>query len=218
MEKGAIIKIAYVGRLETGEIFDVTDEAVARQHHIYNPRARYTPLAVVVGAGFVIPGLDKALQGMNVGEKKVVVVEPAEGFGLRDAAMVKVFPKRYFEDPQRGKFVEIEGTIGRIQSVAAGRVTIDFNNPLAGKRLLYDLEVIEKIDGPEQQAGALLEFFGADGAAVRFDNDVAVVAAKPLPPQTKERASRAIIEHVKREPAIAKVRFEEEYSSKPSVA
>ena len=84
MEKGDFIRIAYVGRLESGEILDLTDEELAKKEGIFNKKARYVPIPVIIGAGFVLPGLEKALEGMGLNEKKDVMVEPKDGFGERD--------------------------------------------------------------------------------------------------------------------------------------
>ncbi|HLC76688.1 MAG TPA: peptidylprolyl isomerase, partial [archaeon] len=61
MQKGDFVKIAYVGRLETGEIFDLTDAETAKKEGIYNSKIIYRDLPVVVGARFLIKGLDSAL-------------------------------------------------------------------------------------------------------------------------------------------------------------
>jgi FKBP-type peptidyl-prolyl cis-trans isomerase 2 len=213
MQKGDFIRIEYVGRLESGEVFDLTDSELAKKEKIFSPHARYGAVPIIVGAGFVVPGVDYALQSMNVGEKREVRIEPEKGFGQRDAKLVRVVPSRLFKQtPAPGQIVDFGTMRGRVQSVSAGRVRVDFNHPLAGKQLAYELEVKGKIDGVKAQTEAVLEFFGAKGD-VRIEEKAVNIDAK-LPQQLKERVSKLILEHVK---GVEKVNFVESFE-KPAPA
>src|SRR3989338_3040227 len=216
MKKGDFVKVGYVGRLETGEIFDLTDAEVAKKEGIYSPRIAYGNLSVIVGANFMIKGLDKALLNLNVGEKKEVEVSPEEGFGERDAKLVRTVPRKAFRDqkvePRQGLIVDFGGTKGRIQSSSGGRVMVDFNNPLAGHVLKYTLEVKEKIEKPEDQAKAVFEFFGVRDIEPKIEGGKLSVNAR-LPAQIKDKISSLIIEHIK---GIENVDFIESYGKKDS--
>ena len=89
MQKGDFVRIDYVGKLESGEIFDLTREDVAKAEKIHSEKIRYGPISVVLGAGFILPGLEKAIEAMEPGDKKTVTIEPADGFGQRKPDMVK---------------------------------------------------------------------------------------------------------------------------------
>jgi FKBP-type peptidyl-prolyl cis-trans isomerase 2 len=214
MQKGDVIRINYIGRLESGEIFDITYEDVAKKEGVYSQRIKYGPVTIIVGAGFVIPGIDNALKEMNVGEKKSIAVEPKDAFGERDAKLVKVVPQKAFKDqkvePQQGMVVDFSGVKGRIQSVSAGRVRVDFNNPLAGKTLKYELEIKEKIEDPIEKVSGIFEFFGFYNANVLIENKEAVVKAA-IPQQLKQRLSSVIIENI---PEVEKVTYQESYEKK----
>lgn len=214
MQNGDFVRIAYVGRLESGEIFDLTDAEAAKKEKIFNPNAKYGPVAVVIGAGFVLQGLDKALLEMKVGERREVVVKPEEGFGQRNAGLVRIVPGRMFKStPAPGQVVDFGNMRGRVQSVSAGRVRVDFNHPLAGKVLRYEVEVKEKIDGQKTQIEAIAEFFGAK-ADVELEGAVTNIRAR-LPPQLKERISKLVFEHVK---GIEKVNFVESFPKTEAAA
>ncbi|MEM7813619.1 MAG: peptidylprolyl isomerase [Candidatus Aenigmatarchaeota archaeon] len=210
MNKGDFVRIDYVGRLESGEIFDLTDAELAKEEKIFNPRARYGPVPVIVGAGFVVPGLDKALSEMSVGERRDIVVKPEEGFGQRNAQLVRTVPGKLFKhEPAPGQVVDFGGMRGRVQSVSAGRVRVDFNHPLAGKALKYSVDVREKIEGAEAQIGAILEFFGIK-ADIEIGGNVANIHAR-LPDRTKEKISALVLEYVK---GIEKVNFVESFQKR----
>ena len=171
MQKGDFIKLRYIGRMETGEIFDLTDEEVARKEGIHNPNVKYGDLPVIVGANFLVKGLDDAMLKLNVGDKKDIELKPEEGFGQRNQELVRTVPKKTFKDqrvePRPGMIVDFGGMKGRIQSVDAGRVRVDFNNPLAGHTVKYHIEILEKIEEPTEKIKAILEFFGASGIEKR---------------------------------------------------
>src|SRR3972149_2061225 len=98
MQKKDVVRINYIGKLESGEIFDLTYEDVARKEGIYSERIKYRPVPVIVGAGFVVSGLDKALSEMNVNETKTVTIPPKEGFGERDPKLIRVVPQKSFKN------------------------------------------------------------------------------------------------------------------------
>lgn len=212
MEKGDFVRINYIGRLESGDIFDLTYEDVAKQEKIFNPKIKYGPIPVVVGAGFVIPGLDKVLMEMNVGDKKSVSIESKDAFGERDARLVKTVPQKMFKnqdvEPRQGLIVDFGGMKGRIQSVSGGRVRVDFNNPLAGKMLKYDVEIVEKIEDPVERIKGVFEFFGIYNANVKIENGEAVInTVTPL--ELRQKLSQIILDNVK---GVDKVTYQESYT------
>lgn len=215
MQQGDFIKIAYVGRIESGEIFDLTDGEIAKKEGVYNPKINYKPLPVIVGAGFLIPGMDKALLEMKVGENKDIIIKPEDAFGHRNPEMVRVVPRKAFgnKEPVQGMVVDFSGLKGRIQSVSAGRVMVDFNNPLAGKTLKYNLEVKEKIDVWEAQVKAIFEFFGIDKLQTKLEGNTVDIETTKLPVEIKEKIAALIIDHVS-PGKIEKVRFIETYEHK----
>ncbi|AAL81525.1 peptidylprolyl isomerase [Pyrococcus furiosus DSM 3638] len=167
VEKGDVIRLHYTGKVkETGEIFDTTYEDVAKEARIYNPNGIYGPVPIAVGAGHVLPGLDKRLIGLEVKKKYVIEVPPEEGFGLRDPGKIKIIPLGKFRKsgiiPYPGLEIEVETENGRkmrgrVLTVSGGRVRVDFNHPLAGKTLVYEVEVVEKIEDPIEKIKALIE-------------------------------------------------------------
>jgi len=218
IKKGDFIRIEYTGRLETGEVFDSTDEKVAKKENIFNPNIVYKPIPVVIGAGFVVPGLEKEIEKMKVGEKKSVIVAPEEGFGKRDPKLVRIVPTKIFKekdiDPKPGMIADFSGMKGRVQSVDAGRVRIDFNNPLAGKILKYELEIKELIEDEKERVNSLLEFFGITNQKVDIKEKIIDIEVMPLPIDLKNRISYLIIEFMHME----KIRFIEVFEKRKKEA
>jgi len=218
MQKGDFIKVNYVGRLESGEIFDLTEADVAKKEKLYNEKMRYCPVPVIIGEGFLVKGLEHALESMNIGERKSVKVKPEDGFGGRQPGLVKIVNEKEFDkqnlQPRPGMIIDFGGAKGRIQSVSSGRVSIDFNNPLAGKVLDYEIEIMEKVEGAESQIKAILEFYGADKSEVSIDGKTAKVTAR-LNEQLRSRVAVLILKHIK---GIEKVDFIETYTKEQQKA
>ncbi len=167
IQKGDVIRLHYTGKVkETGEIFDTTYEDVAKEAGIYSEKGIYGPVPIAVGAGHVLKGLDEQLEGLEVGKKYEIIVPPEKGFGKRDPKLIKTFTLGQFRRqgiyPFPGMPIEIETEggrklKGRVLTVSGGRVRVDFNHPYAGKHLVYEVEVIEKIDDPIEKVKALME-------------------------------------------------------------
>ena len=119
---------------------------------------------------------------MEVGQKRTVKLEPKDAFGERKPEFIRMVALKEFKRrnivPFPGLVVELNGLQGRVQSVSGGRVRVDFNHPLAGKAIEFELEVVEKVDGKERKAQALIErylSFAKDEAKVSFENDCLIV-------------------------------------------
>jgi len=119
------------------------------------------PLEFIEGQGQIIPGLENAIKDMEVGEEKNVTVKADEAYGERDETAVQSLPKEQFEGIELKKGMTLYGQSPDGQTVAVtvkdfddNTVTIDYNHPLAGEDLEFDVKVIDKRDATlEELAG-----------------------------------------------------------------
>lgn len=158
-----VVEINYVGRIKnTGEIFDLTDKEKADEEGLSTDEMELGPVKVFLGEGYILEGLDKKIKEMEAGEEKTVEVPKEEAFGSRKGENIKTISKREFEkydvNPRRGMPVEVDGMRGKILTVTSGRVKVDFNHPLAGRDLEYEVEVIREVEDVEEQVEAVLDF------------------------------------------------------------
>jgi len=167
--KGDFILVEMTGRAEeTGEVFDTTDEETARNEDIYSEDRVYGPKLVVVGEGWVLKGLDGRLEGLRVGETAKVEIPPEEAFGARDPENVRMVPFRVLRskgiNPAVGAQVEVDGRSAIVRSIGAGRVQLDYNHPLAGRRITYEVKVTRRYQTDEEKIRALIgrRFLGID--------------------------------------------------------
>jgi FKBP-type peptidyl-prolyl cis-trans isomerase SlyD len=108
------------------------------------------PLEFLQGSGNIIPGLEQELYGMSVGESKTVVVQPEDGYGALDPDAFIDVPKEQFPANiplEEGVEIQVTNQDGqamsaRIDSVTGDTVRLDFNHPLAGKELHFDVKVV----------------------------------------------------------------------------
>ena len=136
-KEGREVKVHYKGTFEDGTVFDSSYD-------------RGQAIGFTVGAGMMIPGFDAAVNGMKVGETKTVNITPNEGSGQHNPDGVQTLDKSQFPDDfdfQKG--VIIEGVIGDqtvrgiIQQIDTENVVVDFNHPMAGKDLNFEIELVE---------------------------------------------------------------------------
>ncbi len=122
---------------------------------------RGEPLAFLVGQSSLIPGLEKALMGREAGERFEVTVEPAEAYGERRADFTQRVPKKYFQDAEHlkpGMLTVLSVREGgqrqvTVLKVGSSVVDVDLNHPLAGKSLVFDVEIVDVRDAtPEEIA------------------------------------------------------------------
>jgi len=161
LQKGDFILLTLTGRVkETNEVFDTTNEETAKKEHLQKEGEIFEPRLVVIGEGWVLKPLDEALVDKEVDTPATVEVSPEKAFGPRDPEKVKqVHLKKLAEkgiNPQLGMRIEFGGKNAIIRSMGAGRALLDFNPPLAGKTLVYDVTVTKKLETPEEKVGALI--------------------------------------------------------------
>ncbi|GGN85977.1 MULTISPECIES: FKBP-type peptidyl-prolyl cis-trans isomerase [Haloarcula] len=153
IEPGDEVSIEYVGRFEDGSVFDTSRLDVAQAEGLLDaqdadPRD-YAPLAFTVGAGDIIEGLDEALVGMEEGEEATITVPTEKAYGEADDAKVREYDPETFEAmvgkaPEVGLHVEAEnGLHGDVTAVRDDAVAVDFNHELAGRTLVFDVEVVD---------------------------------------------------------------------------
>ena len=161
LQKGDFILLTLTAKVkETNEVFDTTNEETAKKEHLQKEGEIFEPRLIVIGEGWVLKPLDEFLIETETGKPATVEVSPEKAFGPRDPEKVKqVHLKKLAEkgiNPQLGMRIEFGGKNAIIRSVGAGRALLDFNPPLAGKTLVYDITVTKKLETPEEKIGALI--------------------------------------------------------------
>jgi len=134
---GDTVKVHYTGRLHDGSVFDTSQDR--------------EPLEFTLGQGQLIPGFEQAVIGMSVGGKTTIEISPEDGYGPHREDMVESVPLTEFPphlQPEPGQMLRVsqpngDSLVVTITSVTEDTVTVDANHPLAGKDLIFDIELME---------------------------------------------------------------------------
>jgi peptidylprolyl isomerase len=137
VKDGDIVKVHYTGKLTNGEQFD---SSTGRE-----------PLEFTVGAGQMIKGFDAAMPGMKVGEKKTINILPEDAYGVKDEQAIIEFPKENIPKemkPEVGMQLQLRNENGQpfpvtIAEIKDDIIVLDANHSLAGKELVFDIELVE---------------------------------------------------------------------------
>ncbi len=159
-KKGDFVEIEYIGKIkDNGEVFDTNIEKEAKKIGAKDVK----PLIICIGKAMVVKGLDNALEDKEIGKKYHVDISPEQGFGKRDASLIRIVPMRVFKEknmnPVPGMMLNLNNSLAKIISVSGGRVSVDLNNPLAGKDIEYDITIKRKVEDEKEKVNALQDFF-----------------------------------------------------------
>jgi FKBP-type peptidyl-prolyl cis-trans isomerase 2 len=161
IEKGDFILIEYVAKVkETGEVFDTTTEEVAKKERLYKEGEIYESKLVVVGEGWVLKTLDESFPTFKLKKPASIEIPPEKAFGPRDPEKVRLVPLRRLTSrritPKIGMRIEFDGKLATVRTMGSGRVQLDFNPPLAGKTLTYEVTVKKKLETKLEKITALI--------------------------------------------------------------
>ena len=136
-KRGDTVKVHYTGKLTSGDQFDSS--------------AGRDPLEFTVGGGQMIPGFDAAIPGMNIGEKKTITISPENAYGEKNEEAFIEFPKASIPGDMKletGMKLQLRNESGQpfpvvVTEVKDDMVVLDANHELAGKELIFDIELVE---------------------------------------------------------------------------
>jgi len=148
-KNGDTVVINYEGKLENGEVFDSSDK-------------HGQPLEFTLGQGMVIKGFEDAVQGMEKGQAKEFEVSPEDGYGEIVPELVKEIPKSSLPEPPEGQEIQTGMTLmlsspdgrqfpAKISEIKDESITLDLNHPLAGQKLVFNIELSEIKPASEAQ-------------------------------------------------------------------
>ena len=218
-----MVLVNFTGRVvASNAIFETTEEKKAIEAGAFDQHKKYAPELIVVGSGEMLKPLEEALGKMNIGEGKKIVLKPQEAFGERNQKLIGIVPLHDFQErkinPSPGLMIEMNDRVGKVQSVSGGRVRVDFNHPLAGKEVEFELKIEKELKGTEEKIQGLFEkFFGVIPESEKkllIKEDRVEISLDPKYAQAvapvKKAFSEIITKNVK---GITSVKFTEEFKA-----
>ena len=216
IKKQDFVEIEYTGKLKDDDIiFDTTDEKFAKDNNIFNEKHVYGPVKVMVGGSQVLPGLDFFMEGKEPGTFKVNLI-PEQGFGKKNAKLLKLMPKSLFTkqniNPMPGLPINIDGMDGIIKTVSGGRCMVDFNHPLSGKELEYDLKINRIVTDEKEKVSSIVELqLRKEDFELNVEEDKVTISSKI---GMKKPLKDLIEDMIKKFTKIKNVEFKEVQSKK----
>ncbi|MEM3459334.1 MAG: FKBP-type peptidyl-prolyl cis-trans isomerase [Candidatus Bathyarchaeia archaeon] len=227
LQKGDFILIDYTAKVkETGEVFDTTIEETAKKERLYKEGEIYEPKLVVIGESWVLKALDESLATMEINKPTTVEIPPEKAFGARDSEKVKRISLKHLADkgitPSLGMRIEHDGKMATIRAIGAGRALLDFNPPLAGKTLIYEVSIKKKLETTEEKIAALIHrrIPGVEQAKFKFSVKEKAVSIE-MPEESFylegiQVAKRGIAMDIQKFfPKITTIKFTETFKAEP---
>jgi FKBP-type peptidyl-prolyl cis-trans isomerase SlyD len=179
IKEGDFIRLTYTGTVD-GDVFDTTDGEKAKEEGIFSAEKTYEPIVIRIGSMHVIPGLDEALVGKEIGEEGEVEIPPEKAYGPIDQSLIRSAPvKGFSEKPTVGTRVQSDGREGVVVNVIGKRALVDFNHPFAGKTLNYTFKIDGVVEDPKEKAQALIKLFSGRDMEVELADGVLTITLPP---------------------------------------
>lgn len=192
IKKHDFVEMEYTGRLrEGGAVFDTTEEKVARENDVYDKSSNYHPAVVCIGEGNILKELEEQLIGKETGKDYNFEIESGRAFGRKDAKLIQMIPLNKFRhqkiQPIPGLQLNIDGVFGIVKTVSGGRVLVDFNHPLAGKDLVYEVRIKRIVEDSKEKIKALLSLvFHIRDAEVEGHDSITIRAKSKIPQEAQD--------------------------------
>ena len=157
-----MVEVDFTGKeLLNGDIFDTTVENVAKEQNIFNKDKKYGPMSIILGEKELLDKVEKSLAEMKVGDEQVVSLKCKDAFGERNPDLVRVLPLKTFQEqkinPVPGLIINVGQMLGKVQSVSGGRVRVDFNHPLSGRDIEYNVKLLKEIKAGKEMCEKFFE-------------------------------------------------------------
>ena len=230
VEKGDIVYLEFDGfALQPDgkeQLFDTTHEDQAKEHLIHEEKRLYAPIPILVGQKRLIQGLDEALVGAKVGEDLEATFPQEQAYGRRDPSQVEVVSLtevlREGLEPQPGKEIFFRKRKGTVVSITAGRVRLDYNNPLAGKPVKYRYKIVSIPESSEDRIRSILEMdYGpSDDFQIKLEGETVDVLLPDFCKYDQKWfvAKYAVVGDFRELLGLKNIRFIEEYRKKEEAA
>ena len=211
VKKHDFVEIEYTGRIkEDGTIFDTTEEKVAKENGVYNKNADYSPAIICVGENNILKNIEEQMIGKEIGKEYRFEISSDNAFGKKNAKFIQLIPTSKFRQqniqPIPGLQLNIDGVFGVVKTVSGGRCLVDFNHPLAGKDLVYNVKINKIIDDSKEKIKSLLKMhLHIKDAEIELKEDTVDVNLKESMSKQAQEEFKKIVERTI--PSIKNVNF-----------
>ncbi len=200
IKKHDFVEIEYTGRIkEDSTMFDTTEEKVAKENNVYDKNADYSPVIVCIGENNLLKYLEEQLIGKETGNEYTFEISSENAFGRKDAKLIQLIPTSKFRQqniqPVPGLQLNIDGVFGVVKTVSGGRCLVDFNHPLAGKDLVYNVKINRVVDDNKEKLNSLLKMhLNIKDSEIEFNEEAVNIKLKQSIPKKAQEEFKKIVE------------------------
>ena len=190
LKKHDFVALDYVAKEKaSGKIFDLTLLEVAQKEGLAHKGVTFEPVVVCLGEGHILLSLEEYLVGKEVGTSYFVELSAEKAFGKKDSKLIKLVSLSLFNKqnikPYPGLQLNLDGMVATVKTVSGGRVILDFNHPLAGKEVSYEVTPRKIITETQEKLTALLAHFFGKKSSFTFKEGVLTLDIT-LPPEMQK--------------------------------
>ncbi len=218
MKKGDFIELDFIGRIKSSnEIFDLTSEEEAKKNNLYSENYKYGSVIICIGQGQILKYIDDFLIDKEI-DNYTIEVSHKDAFGVKNSKLIRIIPLNNFTkqkiNPFPGLQVNLDNYAGTVRSVTGGRVIVDFNHPLAGKDLSYELKIKRIVNDLKEKVTSLIKYLIEEFNVEIIENKAKITLKNDLPKEVKDSLEKKLKECI---PEIKEVEFTIEEMKKDTV-
>jgi FKBP-type peptidyl-prolyl cis-trans isomerase 2 len=158
LKKNDFLEIEFTGRIKDEDVFDSN---ISEELKKLNSNQEAKPFIFSLGQDMFLKGAEEFLIGKEIGDYEIDL-KPEKAFGLRNPSFIQMIPLKVFIEhrinPIPGAVLTFDNKLGKVLTVSGGRIMVDFNNPLAGKEVVYKIKILRKVDDINEKINSLNEF------------------------------------------------------------
>jgi len=219
IKKNDFVEIDYTGiSKDENAVFDTTLKEVAVKNELYHEEHAYKPVILCVGQNQILKAVDESLIGKSVGESFTLDLKSEDAFGKKNSELIQFIPISNFRqsqiNPVPGLHVNIDGIFGIVRTVSGGRTLVDFNHPLSGKDIKYEISIKRIVGDKQEKLKSLLSNVIGDEAEILMkDSEASVNVPKGI--ELDDENQKEIQEKVKELiPEITTLKFNQSTGKK----
>ena len=167
---------------------------------------------IPVGRGYVIKAVDESLLAHNISDEYSLEVSSKDAYGPRSRELIKLVPGKYFIEnnvsPVKGLIVNIDGLIGKVISTSPGRVMVDFNHPLSGKDMSYEIKIKNEVNDVLGKAKAVIKALIPQELEIELrDKELIINDVIGLPESVKSSVEKELKEVIGDNTGLISIKF-----------
>ena len=183
MKKNDFIEIEFTLKIkDASQIIDTSDEKVAKENNIYDPKQTYKPKIICLGQQQILPSLEQELENKEINKEYTLEFPPEKAFGKKNPKLLQLVSMSHFKSqnitPYPGLHINLDNSMGIVRTVSPGRVIVDFNHPLSGRTIEYKIKILRKVTDTKEQITSILDSYHLHNLNLEIKNSELIIKSE----------------------------------------